>query len=474
MSTSVAACEIVVLLTAIGIGWWKFRQLKAQNNAGAELVYERELLRTLLDHSADSIFFKDLDSRLVKVSRSEVRNLQRVALSHYRAAHPGQSPEQFPPHLKSTDAFHAFVIGKSDADLYGPNCASQFNQDEREIIRTGQPMIGKVEKVILPDGTKHWHLTTKMPWHDKEGRIIGTFGTARNISDLMEAEARVNEAHKQLLVVSRKAGMAEVATGILHNLGNTLNSINVSTSLLCETTHKSKSPYVGRIANLLQEHRQDLGRFMTQDAKGLALPSYIADLAKHLAEEQAFVLEELASLRKSVEHVNNIVAMQQEYAKVSGVTERVEIKELVEDALRLNEISLERHDIQIIRDYAPTLPAVITDRHKVMQILVNLIHNAKNACEESAGVENHITVRTTEGDGHILVAVIDNGVGITADNLKHIFNQGFTTRKKGHGFGLHSSALAAREIGSTLLAHSDGLGKGATFTLVMPIQAGNE
>ena len=68
------------------------------------------------------------------------------------------------------------------------------------------------------------------------------------------------------------------------------------------------------------------------------------------------------------------------------------------------------------------------------------------------------------------ISYIDNGIGIPADNLTRIFGHGFTTRKEGHGFGLHSGALAAKELGGALTVESDGPGKGATFTLEFPIQ----
>jgi signal transduction histidine kinase len=159
--------------------------------------------------------------------------------------------------------------------------------------------------------------------------------------------------------------------------------------------------------------------------------------------------------------------MQQSYAKVSGVAESVGIAELVEDALRMNSAALQRHEITLVRDFQ--VKATITvERHKVLQILVNLIRNAKYACGEAGRLDKQITLQIAERTGAIEVAVIDNGVGIPAENLTRIFGHGFTTRKDGHGFGLHSGALAAREIGGELGVRSDGPGRGATFTLRLP------
>ncbi len=163
--------------------------------------------------------------------------------------------------------------------------------------------------------------------------------------------------------------------------------------------------------------------------------------------------------------------MQQTYAKVSGITEILNLRELIEDALQMNEAALTRHDVQVIRDYGK-MPTLRTQKHQVLQILVNLISNAKYACDEGALPDKIIKLSTAmKGTDSITISVTDNGVGIPAENLTRIFSHGFTTRREGHGFGLHSSALAANELGGTLLVQSEGVGRGATFTLELPLSA---
>jgi signal transduction histidine kinase len=159
--------------------------------------------------------------------------------------------------------------------------------------------------------------------------------------------------------------------------------------------------------------------------------------------------------------------MQQAYARTSGVIETVSVPDMIEDALRVNAGSLARHDVDTFRDYQAR-PVVTTDKHKVMQILINLVRNAKYACDESGHSGKQITVRLTSDDRHVWIAVIDNGIGIPAENLTRIFNHGFTTRVHGHGFGLHSGALAAKELGGSINVQSGGTGQGATFTLELP------
>src|SRR5439155_25160090 len=143
--------------------------------------------------------------------------------------------------------------------------------------------------------------------------------------------------------------------------------------------------------------------------------------------------------------------------------------DLVQDALSMNAGALDRHQIQLVREYHPHIPDVTVEKHKALQILVNLIRNAKHACDESGRTDKRLTVRVANGEGRVKVSVIDNGIGIPKENLTRVFGHGFTTKKDGHGFGLHSGALAARELGGQLTAHSEGPGHGATFTLELPI-----
>jgi C4-dicarboxylate-specific signal transduction histidine kinase len=176
---------------------------------------------------------------------------------------------------------------------------------------------------------------------------------------------------------------------------------------------------------------------------------------------------ELESLRKNVEHIKEIVAMQQGYAKVSAMVEMLQVSQLIEDAVRMNAAGPDEQKIEMIRDYQAH-PSVLLDKHKVLQILVNLMRNARFACADSARSDKEITLRVTAETGRVRIAVIDNGVGILAENLTRIFSHGFTTRKHGHGFGLHSGALAAKELGGSLVALSEGPGRGATFVLELP------
>ena len=293
-------------------------------------------------------------------------------------------------------------------------------------------------------------------------------GIWRDISARKQAEADLENLHKQLLDASRQGGMAEMATNVLHNVGNVLNSLNVSFALVSDKVRKSKLQNLAKAAGMLQEHQDDLAAFLTSDPKGTQLPGYLINLAEHLTGEQVAILHELQSLIGNVAHIKEIVAMQQNYYKGSGVMEPLSVIELVEDALRMNAASLAGHDVLVIREYSET-PAVVVDKHKVLQILMNLIRNAQYALDEGGRHNKLLKLRIAKnGSDLVHVSVVDNGIGIPPENLTRIFEHGFTTRREGHGFALHSGAQAAREMGGTLSCHSAGPGEGATFTLELP------
>src|SRR5438067_476801 len=267
---------------------------------------------------------------------------------------------------------------------------------------------------------------------------------------------------------SRQAGMADVATSVLHNVGNVLNSVNVSANLVADSLKRSRAAGLTRVVALLEEHQGDLGSFVAHDARGKVLPVYLAELSRHLSADNSNALQELDALRGNIDHIKDIVTMQQRYAKLGGAAEPIDVGRLVEESLRINASAFERHAIEVVRRFAD-VPQISVDKHKVLQILVNLLRNAKDACDAAGERERRVTLSVGRCATGVRVAVADNGVGIAAEHMSRIFTHGFTTKKTGHGFGLHSGALAAREMGGVLRVESPGLGCGATFVVELPL-----
>jgi PAS domain S-box-containing protein len=321
------------------------------------------------------------------------------------------------------------------------------------------------------DGTWFWAEVHASQMRGPDGQIVGTLAAMLDITSRRRAADELEELNKQLVDTSRQAGMAEVATGVLHNVGNVLNSVNLAASASLEKLRASKVANLTKAAELMGSKNGDLADWLTTDPQGQRLPGYLVRLSEHLAAENQELMADIDQLAKNVEHIKEIVCVQQSYACVSGVIEALPPEQIVEDAVRMNIAKVSRHGIEVARHYTPT-PPVAVDKHKVIQILVNLIRNAKHALQDAPGPDKRITIRIGRGhEGFVDIAIVDNGMGIAPESLTRIFQHGFTTKKHGHGFGLHSGALAAKELGGSLTVHSDGPGTGATFTISLPIAA---
>ena len=282
-----------------------------------------------------------------------------------------------------------------------------------------------------------------------------------------EQTSELREAQEQLVAAARRAGMAEIATNVLHNVGNILNSVNVAAEMVRSRLRGSKLGGLTRAVQMLDAHADDPGGFIARDEKGKLLPGYLRELSQVLERERQESLERLGQLTSNIDHIKNVVATQQAYAGRSSLTERVQPRELFEDALRMNDSALERHHVAVVKEFEE-LPALQLDKTRGVQILVNLIANAKQAMGSKEGPRT-LTLRTLAQGETLRFVVRDEGCGIAPENLSRIFSHGFTTRAGGRGFGLHSCALAANEMGGRLTVHSDGIGRGATFTLELPL-----
>jgi signal transduction histidine kinase len=262
---------------------------------------------------------------------------------------------------------------------------------------------------------------------------------------------------------ARIAGMAEVATGVLHNVGNVLNSVNISVSVLSERLHGLRIEKIDKVVELLRRG----GQPTAQDK----LAEYLEALAASMRDNMSVSRAELQTLELNVEHIKAVVSRQQSLATASrSGQESVAPSELFKDALSLNSMLMGQRGIEIVHEFAAS-PLLSTQRHRVLEILGNLLSNARHALMDAERVQDkRIIARVSFADGRVVLQVQDNGVGIAPEDLTRIFAFGFTTKKDGHGFGLHASALAAKELGGSLKAHSDGPGLGATFTLELPVR----
>ncbi|MBQ0759011.1 MAG: response regulator [Zhongshania sp.] len=273
---------------------------------------------------------------------------------------------------------------------------------------------------------------------------------------------------RDLLEASRLIGKTEATTEVLHDVGNVLNSVNVSTKVTTDIVARTNFSGLSKAVAMLRDNEKNLDNYVTNDPKGKLILGYLEDLSQDFINNKSHLNSELDGLQDTIDHMKKIVELQQDYSKTSSLPEIININEIIDISLRINDDALGRHGVKVIRELTDT-PAILIDKHKTVQILVNLIVNAKQACDRVNRHDKQLVIATLNTTGGIIVKVSDNGGGINAENMTKLFNHGFTTRKEGHGFGLHSCATSSKQLGGTLTASSDGAEKGATFELELPL-----
>jgi PAS domain S-box-containing protein len=431
----------------------------------------------------------DLEQRVV----DRTRDLEQAVLSAQRVAESLRlSEEQFrflsdhvPVGIFRTDAEGVLsyvnerllkVLGVSSLSAARVGWQDLIHPDDREAVladwahtlSSGAEMAREPRIVVA--GEVRWLQVQTRQLRDANG-LPQIVGTVADVTERKQAEHERERMNLERLEMSRQAGMAEVATGVLHNVGNVLNSVNVASSVLQNRIRNSSVGQLGKAVGLLEENRDRLSEYLIADQRGKLVLPFLTALAARLDGERTEMLAEVATVHEHIDHIKQIIATQQTFARAGGLTEEVDLAELIEGAVSvsLSDAGSARHNIRIVRDFQE-VPPVSLDKHKVLQVLINLLSNAKHAVMESDRSDREIVLRSRMVSGSLRIEVEDNGVGISSDNLNRIFRFGFTTKEKGHGFGLHGSALAAKQLHGSLVVHSDGPGRGAVFALELPCQ----
>ncbi|MBF0443305.1 MAG: hypothetical protein HQK54_15465 [Oligoflexales bacterium] len=290
-------------------------------------------------------------------------------------------------------------------------------------------------------------------------------------AQLREKEKKIIELSKSNVEIARKAGMHQVASGVLHNVGNVLNTLSVSVEMTRQHVNEINFEKPSKVLEMVQEEirtGRDLGEFLTKDERGKNTLIYFEKFFSFMDDVREKSKKEVESIKKCVEHIKHIVAMQQSLATGTKQRENVKPADVIRQSISINEQAFERHEVKLETELSYD-GIIVTDQLLVVQILINLLSNAKYAMKNNEPGSKHLDVKLKEVDAdHISITVSDTGCGISPENLENIGKFGFTTREGGKGLGLHMSYIHATELGGKLTAHSDGPGKGATFTLELP------
>lgn len=389
--------------------------------------------------------------------------------------------------LRASEAFASAIVDnvadgiiafREDGTISRWNAAAAniFRYSEEEAIGRDAHLVqigrvaADVERTrVLDDALRKDGSSVPIEVHATRAEVDGesvSIWLVRDLTEARQADAKVAAIQSQLIEISRRAGMAQVATSVLHSVGNSLTSLSVSASVVLTAMRQSKLGSLARGVNLLAQTQAA----SPGDDRARHLPGFLAKVTEVLQEEQAEAIGELEGMERTIEQIEAVVRSQQSRAQFGGVAESTVLNELVDDALRFQRGRCEAAHVGLMVDCAE-LPRIRVDRARVLEVLLNLLTNAREAVERAPPSDlRHILVRTRRVDrDRVAIDVIDTGVGIPPEHLVEVFAQGFTTKQDGDGFGLHSSACIATELGGTLQANSEGTGQGACFTLVLPM-----
>ncbi len=311
-------------------------------------------------------------------------------------------------------------------------------------------------------------------WIDVYGKSINYQGkkaeliTVIDITDRKETERKLEIMRKDMMESAHRAGMADVATSTLHNVGNILNSIKTSSHLINESIQKSPVHNLVKANELLRKHEKDMKDFILNDALGQKLLDYYLVLEKDFSTQHEQIQQDAIRLNGMVDSIVEVISAQQAYAAGASMAELFNVEEIVEDSINVQKESLTQHNIQLNKNFQK-VPAIKVQKSKLLHILTNLIINAIHALNYNDVSERKMDLSIAGDKNYVFIRISDNGHGINKENSNKIFNYGFTTKKNGHGYGLHSCANYMIEMGGEINVKSEGQGKGATFELVFPI-----
>ncbi len=330
-------------------------------------------------------------------------------------------------------------------------------------------------RLRTPHNPYRWYQLIFYPVLEDNKIIKKITGIAMDITNRKQAEENIASLNQQLVSSARKAGMADVATSMLHNVGNILNSANVGLSLICESYDHSIVNKILTVLEMMKDNQQNLNIYLFNDEKGKLILPYLISAYEDFNKEVSKNHAEIKNLVTHLNHIREIIDMQQNISGKSTLVETISLKETIDTALKMSTHKLGTDIIQIEKIY-DAHDIIQTDKSKLLQILVNLLQNAKDAIFSNEHPNNKkisITVRK-EDNNKIKLLISDSGIGIDPKDKIKIFSFGFTKKEGGHGYGLHASALFAKELGGSLELESEGIGKGATFTLSLPLNTLHE
>ncbi len=414
--------------------------IKAENSlrtANASLQDAEAKTRSLLESSPDLIINVDRDYKILYMNRS------------------------ISPDGSSAEIDPAIMFGLPLIDLCLPEYQEAIKQAVKKVFETGKSDI--IETHVIANEKISW-FENRFAAIEANEKVVEVMVIASDITQRKTTEATLVATQKELVEKAHQAGMADIATGTLHNIGNILNSVLTSVQIMREIQERSNIAKLSNANNLLKENIDTIEQFICEDPKGKKLLQYYLKIEEGILDEHNTFKEHLVRLNNKTDAITAVISAQQSYAGTTSLTESFDLSQIIEDALTMQGGTLERYNISVTKDFKTT-PEIPVQKMKLVHIIVNLIQNAKDAMLETEAEERKLHFAVNSNDSYAYIKVTDNGPGIPKEQQDKIFVHGFTTKKTGHGFGLHSCANYMTEMRGKLWVESEGNGLGATFIM---------
>ena len=376
-----------------------------------------QLLQNLLDTIPDMIYFKDLNNRFIMVNKAHALAL-------------GLTPDG--------------VTGKSDLDLFPKELAEKYFADDTIILKTGKPILDKIESAPRPDGGTTYVSTTKVPRFDSAGKIIGTIGITRNVTERLTAEMELRKYKSNLegLVRSRTKELEE-------NQSKLLRMYNIKSDLVSMVSHELRTPLT-----VIKE-----GVVLVKDGSAGALNG----AQKNFLEMASKNIDRLTRLIDDVLDLSKLESRKFEFRTIEG-----NLNELVDHVAASYVSLIEKKGLGLKKVLDPFLPLVKFDPDRIAQVLYNLITNAIKFTDRG-----WIKIGTEKKGDSVIVLVRDTGPGMKREDLYRIFEKfeqlaPRDERKGGTGLGLAISKQIVEQLGGKIWAELE-YGKGSSFYFSLPV-----
>lgn len=406
----------------------------------ASLEKEKYYLDSLMDNMPNCIYFKDKESRLLRVSK--------YMSDRY-------------------DCSLTELIGKTDFDFQNEAHARQAYEDEQTILHTGNPKIDYVEKEIGKDGGEFWVTTTKLPLRNSQGEIVGTFGISRDITKIKMLEEQRHAAELDSAVAE---GKFEIASGVMHDIGNAIVGFVSHLHRIRRVSDTSNAANIQKLVEFITTQKTSLATVIGE-TKTDAVIKLLCGIALTERSNQEEINKSIAEQNNIIAHIQEILQIQRQYVTGRETQERkpVNLRDIINDCTSMLFGSIEKMGIELQINIPEKLPIIKGDRTKLMQVALNLFKNSMEAIAADQ-TSKSISIHVHMAGNQLIMEIKDNGHGFDQATAAQLFTRGFTTKPSGTGLGLYNCRGILASHKATIDLKSEGLGKGVVTTIHFTVQ----